>query len=59
MMILSMDLGKFNTVCCLYDTRNRKYRFETIATKRSYVNHLLDSLQADMLVMEVCSPSGR
>lgn len=34
MMFLSMDLGKFNTVCCFYDTRIRKHRFETI-TKRS------------------------
>jgi len=58
MMILSMDLGKFNTVCCLYDTENRKYRFETIATKRSHVDHLLESNQADLVVMEACGPSG-
>jgi transposase len=58
MMILSMDLGKFNTVCCLYDTQNRTYRFETIATKRSHVDHLLDSYQAGLVVMEACGPSG-
>lgn len=57
-MILSMDLGKFNTVCCLYDTENRKYRFETIATKRSHLDHLLDTHPADLIVMEACGPSG-
>lgn len=58
MMILSMDLGKFNTVCCLYDTRNRKYSFQTIATKRSHIDHLLESHPADLVVMEACGPSG-
>ena len=58
MMILSMDLGKFNTVCCLYDTENPKHRFETIGTKRSHVDHLLDSHRADLIVMEACGPSG-
>ena len=57
MMILSMDLGKFKTVCCLYDTETRKYRFETIATCRSHLDHLLDSHQADLVVMEACGPS--
>ena len=32
MMILSMDLGKLNTVCCFYETKTRKHRFETVAT---------------------------
>ena len=58
MMILSMDLGKFNTVCCFFDTRNRRHRFETIATKRSHIDHLLDSQAADLIVMEACGPSG-
>ena len=48
MMILSMDLGKFNTVCCFYDTKNRKYRFETIATRRSHLDHLLDTISTVM-----------
>ena len=52
MMILAMDLGKFNTVCCFYDTQSRKYRFETIATKRSHLDHLLDKNHTDLVVME-------
>ncbi len=61
-MILSMDLGKFNTVCCIYDSRTRKCRFETIATKRSHLDHLLNKLidgdSVDLVVMEACGPSG-
>ena len=58
MMILSLDLGKFHTVCCFFDTENRKYRFETIATRRSHVDHLFSTHDADLVVMEACSPSG-
>lgn len=58
MMILSMDLGKFNTVCCFYDTRTRKHRFETIATKRSHVEQLFSSEGIGLVVMEACGPSG-
>ena len=43
MMILSMDLGKFNTVCCLQDTGNQQYRFESIATNRSHIDAMLDN----------------
>ena len=64
-MILSLDLGKFNTVCCLFDTKNRKYRFETIQTNRSHIESLLDNslgpfgqIQPDLIVMEACGPSG-
>ena len=32
MIVLSMDLGKFNTICCFYETKTRQHRFETIAT---------------------------
>ena len=64
MMILSMDLGKLNTVCCLYDTKTRKHRFETIGTKRSHVDSILDNplgtfgeIHLDLIVMEACGPS--
>lgn len=58
MMICALDLGKFKTVACLFDTQTQKYRFETILTKQSHVKHLLDSNQIDLLVMEACGPSG-
>ena len=28
MNILALDLGKFNTLCCFFDTAIRKYRFK-------------------------------
>ena len=55
-MILSMDLGKFNTACCLYNTESRKCRFETIATRHSHLDQLLDTHTADLIVMEACGP---
>lgn len=62
MMIVSMDLGKFNTVVCIYDTASRKHRFETIATRRSHLDYLLNRLiendSVDLIVMEACGPSG-
>ena len=65
MMILSMDLGKFNTVCCLFDTETQKHCFETIATRRSHLESLLDNplkafgeIQPDLIVMKACGPSG-
>lgn len=57
-MILSMDLGKFNTACCFYDTRNHQYRFETIRTRRNHVEHALRLENIDLVVMEACGPSG-
>jgi transposase len=62
MMILSMDLGKFKTVCRIYHATTRKHSFETIATTRSHLDHLLDRLievgLVDLVVMEACGPSG-
>ena len=57
-MLLSMDLGEFNPTCYLFDTETKIAPFETIATKRSHVDHLLNSNQADLVVMEARGPSG-
>jgi transposase len=58
MMILSMDLGKYKTVCCLYETKKREYRFVTIETKRNHVENLFGLEKVDLIVMEACGPSG-
>ena len=58
MLILSLNLGKFNTVCCLYDTSSRKHRFETVATQRDYLQKLFSLETVDLVVMEACGPSG-
>jgi hypothetical protein len=41
MMTLAIDLGKFTSVACFFDTANQKHRFETIQTPMSHVEHLL------------------
>ena len=58
MMILSMDLGKYKTVCCFYETKTRKYRFVTIETRRSHIENLFTLEKVDLVVMEACGPSG-
>ena len=59
MVTCAIDLGKFNSVCCFFDSATQKYQFETIATKRSHIEHLLASRpDIDLLVMEACGPSG-
>jgi len=37
MNILALDLGKFNTMCCFFDTATRKYRFLTAKTDPTYL----------------------
>ena len=37
MKILALDLGKFNTMCCFFDTKTRKVEFLTAATDRRYL----------------------
>ena len=58
MMTLAIDLGKFTSVACFFDTETQKYRFETIRTKTNHVEHLLGTEPVDLVVMEACGPSG-
>jgi len=58
MNILAIDLGKFNSMCCFYDTKTRKYSFWNAATTRQYMRKLLENHQIDLVVMEACGPSG-
>lgn len=58
MKILALDLGKFNTMACIYHAKNRKYRFQCIATERCYVEALFKSEHFDLVVMEACGPCG-
>ena len=58
MKILALDLGKFNTMCCFFDTATRQYRFLTAATEPAYLTTVLKSEKIDLVVMEACGPSG-
>ena len=37
MIILAIDLGKFNSMCCFFDTETQKHWFWKAATTRSYL----------------------
>jgi transposase len=58
MKILALDLGKFNTMCCFFDTKTRKPTFLTAPTERGYLSTLFKKHQVDLVVMEACGPSG-
>lgn len=58
MKILALDLGKFKTMCCFFDTKTRKYEFLTAATDRSYLATVFKTNKVDLVVMEACGPSG-
>jgi transposase len=58
MRILALDLGKFNTMCCFFDTKTRKHTFHTAPTERTYLSILFKKQKVDLVVMEACGPSG-
>ena len=58
MNILALDLGKFNSMACIYDSSTRQYRFQLCRTERTYLKTLLQSQSFDLVVMEACSCSG-
>ncbi len=58
MNILAIDLGKFNSMCCFFDTNTQEHSFLTAATTRGYLTTVLRTHQIDLVVMEACGPSG-
>ena len=58
MLILALDLGKFNTMCCFFDSKTRKHRFLSAATDPGYLTKVFKSEKIDLVVMEACGPSG-
>jgi len=58
MKILALDLGKFNSVCCLFDSKTRKTKFVTTPTTREHFDVIFQDTKCDLVVMEACGPSG-
>ncbi len=58
MKILALDLGKFKTMCCLFDSNSRAYEFFTETTDRHYLSTIFKNHKVDLVVMEACGPSG-
>ncbi|MCA9131087.1 MAG: IS110 family transposase [Planctomycetales bacterium] len=58
MKILALDLGKFNTMCCFFDSKTRKHTFLNATTDRHYPTTVFKKHKIDLVVMEACGPSG-
>jgi transposase len=58
MNILAIDLGKFKSVACLFNTKTNEAEFETISTYRWAIQQLLEQTRPDRVVLETCSISG-
>ena len=58
MKILALDFGKFNTMCCFFDTNSRKHEFLNATTDRNYLETVFRKHKIDLVVMEACGPSG-
>ena len=58
MKILALDLGKFNTMCCFFDSKTRKHEFLNATTDRNYFEIIFKKHKPDLVVMEACGPSG-
>ena len=58
MLIIAIDLGKFNSVACIYNTQTKKQQFETLATDRGFFETLFKTYKPDLVVVEACGPSG-
>lgn len=61
--ILALDLGKFNSVLCVYDPATHDHRFESLQTTPQTVHDLLARHQTSdpshtLLVMETCDVAG-
>ncbi len=57
-MILAIDLGKYNSMCCFFDTGVQKPEFWNTATTRPAITALLENRRPDLVVMVACGPSG-
>ena len=58
MLILALDFGKFNTMCCFFDTDSRKYHFLNAITDRNCLEMVSKRHSINLLVMEACGPTG-
>ena len=56
--ILAIDLGKFKSVACDYDTATAEYRFTTIPTRPAAMHDLIVERGPDRVVIEIGSAAG-
>src|SRR5438309_756987 len=56
--ILGLDLGKFKSLACLYDSDTTAARFTTIHTDPDDLRKLLEAQRPDTVVFETCTVAG-
>ena len=55
MRILALDLGKFKSVSCCFDTEVQTTEYWTLSTDRPYLTTVLQKYQPELVVIEACS----
>ena len=58
MKILALDLGKYKTVGCEYESESGTYRFQRSVTTPAALQKLVEEVKPDRVVIEVCSIAG-
>ena len=58
MNIIAVDLGKFNSMFCFYNSDTREHSTAKAPTDRSYFHSVFKSQQPDLVVVEACGSSG-
>jgi transposase len=56
--ILGLDLGKFKSVACFYDTTTTEARYTTVFTDPYALRDLLAQQRPDLVVFETCTVAG-
>jgi transposase len=58
MKILALDLGKFKSVACVFDTIGLTERYQTVATTAKAIHDLVVEEEPERVVLEICSITG-
>ena len=58
MLILALDLGKFNTMCCFFDTNTRNHSFLNATTDHNYLTTVFKKHKIDLVFLESCGPQA-
>jgi transposase len=56
--ILTIDLGKYKSVACVYDPGTGEYRVTTVDTTRAELSRLLVERRPGVVVIEACLLAG-
>jgi len=58
MKILALDLGKYKTVGCVYESESGAHQFQRTYTTREDLRRLVQKIKPERVVIEICSIAG-